>query len=107
MNVRKKRGRALRSTLTMLALFIAVFVFFWIQVGGASESQREEGARIARESIYRAVLTCYAQEGAYPESYAYIKQNYGIAVDEGRYQVFYEIFASNIMPEVTVVEKRR
>ena len=30
----------------------------------------------------------------------------GIAIDEVKYAVFYEIFASNIMPEITVVERR-
>ena len=107
MDIKKKRGKAIRNYLTMLVLFIGVFAFFWIQVSNASKSQDEEGARIARESIYRAVLTCYAQEGAYPASYEYIKQNYGIAVDETRYAVFYDIFASNIMPDITVLERSR
>jgi hypothetical protein len=42
-------------------------------------------------------------EGRYPESIAYIEENYGIYIDRSRYVVDYEIFASNIMPVIDVM----
>ena len=53
----------------------------------------------------RAAVSCYALEGAYPATYADLKARSGVAVDERKYKVFYEIFASNIMPEITVVRR--
>ena len=41
----------------------------------------------------------------YPPDYEYLKDNYGIRVDEEKYAVFYSVFASNMMPDVTVIEK--
>ena len=41
---------------------------------------------------------------AYPESYEYLKEHYGAMVDEENYAVFYEVFASNIMPDITVIQ---
>ncbi len=67
--------------------------------------QQAEALRSAEETILKGVITCYALEGSYPSSYEYLKENYGISVDENRFNVFYDIFASNIMPDVTVIEK--
>ena len=38
-------------------------------------------------------------------TYEDLKRSSGIAVDEEKYSVFYDIFASNIRPSVTVVER--
>ena len=44
-------------------------------------------------------------EGAYPASYDALKARTGLAINEEKYAVFYEVFASNIMPEITVTER--
>ncbi len=94
----------LRGYLFTIALFAVCLAFVWSQVGRAEMIQAEEGARLARESLYKAVMTCYAIEGSYPPSYEYIKENYGTGIDEDRYKVEYFIFASNIMPDITILE---
>ena len=57
------------------------------------------------DTIYKAVLNCYAIEGRYPATIDYVEQHYGLQIDHDRYDVFYEIFAENVMPEITVIEK--
>ena len=49
-------------------------------------------------------MACYAAEGSYPSDLNYLKERYGIQVDETRYTVYYNIFASNLMPDITVLE---
>ena len=71
----------------------------------AGERSRSEEKRLAEESIRRAVVTCYAIEGCYPPSYDYMKENYGLRIDESKYDVVYSIFATNIMPDITVLER--
>ena len=56
-------------------------------------------------SIRKAAVSIYAMEGAYPATYEDLKAQSGIAVDEEKYIVQYEIFASNIMPEITVLDR--
>jgi hypothetical protein len=34
-----------------------------------------------------------------------MRQHYGLMYDEGCYIVHYELFASNLMPEITVMER--
>lgn len=68
-------------------------------------SSKAEGLRILEDSLRRAVITCYAVEGNYPHSLSYIAAHYGVHIDRSRYSVHYEIFASNIFPNITVIEK--
>ena len=49
-------------------------------------------------------LACYAAEGIYPPDLAYLEEHYGIQIDESRYTVYYDIFGSNLMPDITVLE---
>ncbi|MBQ5567821.1 MAG: hypothetical protein IIT41_01095, partial [Oscillospiraceae bacterium] len=65
----------------------------------------KEGLRLAEEAIRKAAVSIYAMEGAYPATYEDLKAQSGIAVDEEKYIVQYEIFASNIMPEITVLDR--
>ena len=88
-----------------VALFVIIAVLFLNGLRQASASSKNESARIATESIMRAVVSCYAVEGRYPESYEYLKENYGVSVDEKKYIVHYDIFASNIMPDISVIER--
>ena len=64
---------------------------------------RAEGAQTLRDGITRACVQCYAIEGRYPPSVAYLEERYGIQIDEERYNVFYSGFASNLMPDITVI----
>lgn len=66
-------------------------------------ASRSEGIRVLRESIERAVITCYALEGSYPGDITYIEENYGVRIDRTKYEVRYNIFASNIMPDIEII----
>lgn len=94
----------LKEHLLSLVLFLAVFCVFLYGLSNAQEESRQEGLRMVEESINRAIVTCYAIEGIYPPNLDYLQGNYGLVVDEETYYVQYEVFASNIMPEVTVIE---
>jgi len=68
------------------------------------EASRAEGLRILEDSIRRAVVMAYAVEGRYPESIDYIEENFGIFIDRTRYIVHYQIFATNVFPDIAVIE---
>lgn len=105
----KKRKYGSRWTWISLALGLALFaaVAVWMVRGvrEAAEVSGREGLRMAQEAADRAVVSCYALEGVYPATYEDLKAKSGLAIDEERYIVFYEIFASNIRPAVTVIER--
>ena len=87
-------------------LFAAIAVLMLRGVRDASRLSDREGMRMAEEAIERAVISCYSLEGVYPASYEDLKAKSGLEIDEEKYIVIYEIFASNIRPSVTVMERR-
>lgn len=73
-------------------------------VSSLADDSSSEGRRQLEGAIRRACVTCYATEGVYPPTLAYLEEHYGIQVDAGRYTVFYDAFAENLMPDITVLE---
>ena len=71
-----------------------------------NQGQEAESMKQLENSIRKATMTCYATEGVYPPTLEYLKKNYGIQIDESRFTVFYEVFAKNLMPEITVMENQ-
>jgi len=93
------------KTLLALVILAAVLLSFSTALSNLKVGRGEEGRLQLEESVRRAAVTCYAVEGIYPPDLEYLQEHYGIQVDEKNYYVFYEVFASNMMPDITVVEK--
>ena len=51
-------------------------------------------------------MACYAAEGVYPPNAAYLEEHYGVQIDHTLYTVKYEVIASNLMPDITVLENQ-
>ena len=106
MKKRKYAGRgAWVPKVLGLLLFAAVAVWMVRGVQEAAQVSQQEGLRMAQEAVERAVVSCYSLNGVYPATYQELKAKSGLAIDEEKYIVFYDIFASNIRPSVTVVER--
>ena len=88
-----------------LLLFAAILAACVVGLRGAERDREARAASTLADNLRRAAVTCYAIEGCYPATLDYLTSNYGVHVDGGRYSVEYEIFASNIMPDITVIER--
>lgn len=97
---RIERFLSLAIFILVLGIFTAGMVFF-------GKRADKNGVEALRSSIRKASVQCYAIEGRYPPSVEYLEENYGIQVDRKAYSVFYNGFASNVMPDITVVELDR
>ncbi|MBR1989096.1 MAG: hypothetical protein IJ987_01390 [Firmicutes bacterium] len=86
-------------------LLIAIIIGFFTMVSEVDRASSDEALLQLEESIRRAAVACYAAEGIYPPDTDYLTKHYGIQIDENLYQVHYDIFASNIMPDITVLKK--
>lgn len=94
-----------KAAVLLAVMALAVFCLYK-GVRKIEYGQQAESVKQLDSSIRKAVLTCYATEGVYPPTVAYLQENYGIQIDEERFSVFYEVFGDNIMPEITIVEKQ-
>ena len=88
-----------------IAVFLMVAALLLGTLPSIAENSRAEQLRIAEDTLRRAVVSCYALEGRYPPDIQYLRQAYGLQLNEEKYIVHYEIFAENIMPEITVLER--
>ena len=88
-----------------LLLFCAGVLIMLYGFQNAAETSAAENLRMTEDSLRRAVVSCYALEGQYPPDIAYLQEHYGLQIDMDRYRVHYEIFAENIMPDITVLER--
>ena len=93
-----------RTVLTLL-LAVVCCLCFLLALQNLEETESVQGIQVLEEAVRRAAVTCYALEGAYPSEVSYLCRHYGLTYDQTKYTVHYEIFASNMMPDITVLER--
>ena len=99
---RVKRWRGLIISILIFALLIAAI---YSLLGGVQEKSATNQLELVENAVSRAVQTCYAVEGRYPQKLDYLTSYYGLAYDTDNYLVSYDAFASNILPDIRVVWK--
>ena len=85
-------------------LFLLLFLFMILGIRNISDVSDQENLRLLQDAVLHATVQCYAIEGMYPPSVQYLEDNYGIIYDHNRYIVHYEVFAGNILPDITVID---
>jgi len=105
MRRRKSPWRGLLKGLLLPAAAVVILLFFATALDSLDSGREAEGLRQLENALQRGCVACYADEGAYPPTLEYLTEHYGIQVDAERYTVYYDIFAENLMPTITVLEK--
>lgn len=88
------------SAILILALFLSA-------ISNINVEKIDEDRAQLEKAILNASVSCYAIEGSYPPSIEYLVENYGIQIDTKRFTVKYELYASNLMPEITVLINKK
>ena len=96
-----KKGKRLLPLAVLLVFLLALAVL----VPGLQRNIRENSREAIRNTVLRCAVECYAVEGAYPPDLQYLREHYGLRYNQNRYAVFYDAFASNLMPEIQVVAR--
>ena len=104
MTQQNRRSRFLWKLL-LPVLVLGLLIWFFGALGHLGTGQAQEGRQQLETALRRAAVACYATEGVYPPTLDYLTEHYGIQIDRNRYSVFYEIFAENLMPQITVLVK--
>ena len=103
-NGRKPVFRA-KGVVVSAALFLVFVALFGALMGQAGTTADREQTEFLKTAIRNAAVTHYAVDGRYPASLEEIVRLYGVIVDTDRFIVRYNIFAANIMPDITVIDK--
>ena len=89
--------------LLSIVLVLAAAVLLVNRIDTAQDTAETD---IVRDAVKNAAITCYAVEGAYPDSVEYLREHYHLAYDEDRYLITYDAFASNMIPDIWVTERK-
>ena len=95
----------MRKTISYLALLLAVLLLFCLSLTRLSRDYGQISARQLERVLQQTAAACYGAEGAYPPNVSYMVTHYGLRYDDTQFTVHYELFASNVMPDITVLEK--
>lgn len=93
------------SKIIYAIIIIVIVGYFYVSINDADKVKEEESYNILKDAIIRSAVQCYAIEGYYPPDIEYLENHYGLIVDHDKYIVNYNIFASNIMPEIDIFKK--
>ena len=88
-----------------LCIFLAIFIIFIQGLSSLSESTMRRQKESLENAITRSVTYCYTVEGTYPKSLDHLKDNYGLTYDEETFFVDYRVIGSNVLPDITIIEK--
>ena len=91
------------AILLPLAVILAV-LFFLAALSNLDKGNALEEKEQLETALRKATVSCYSIEGAYPPTLEYLIENYGIQINTKRFTVKYEYCASNMMPDITVLE---
>lgn len=98
----KRKSELPGYVLSFLIFAVILFVFLFC-IRAMANRTKEDRMNALTDAVKRASVQCYAIEGRYPPSVEYLEEHYGITIDRDRYNVFYEGWASNVMPDITVL----
>ena len=106
--MRKKRHilGLLKGLLTPLVIVAALLVFA-TAVTSLDSGRDEASLRQLETALHRGCVACYATEGVYPPDLDYLRDRYGVQIDEEKYMVDYQVIGRNLMPSITVLERKR
>lgn len=87
------------------AFFLAALLWALSAISNLNQGREQQDRARLEQSVRRSAVACYAAEGIYPSEVKYLQEHYGLQVDQERFAVMYEVFGSNIMPDITVLER--
>lgn len=103
----KKQKQHSGNSWIYLALAVGIIGCTWNGIQKISAGTDQQQKESLEAAVRRDMVICYALEGSYPQSLAYLEEHYGLTYDTDKYIVNYEVMGSNLMPDVTVLEKRK
>lgn len=94
-----------RNFILSVLLFLGLFLCFTLGINWMSREASQTELDILKQAIQRSVVHCYAAEGQYSESLAYLEERYGLRYDKEKYFIGYEVLGENIMPDITIIPR--
>lgn len=104
--LRKHKRISYLEAIIMILFFVAIIISFSFGFSGVKSTTHQEQINEATNSVKKAVILCYSIEGEFPPDIEYLKDNYNLIVNDDKYIIHYNVFASNVMPEIVLFSRK-
>jgi len=104
LEIKKSKSDILPVVITIVG-FALLIIFVISMLTNASATSQKEALQAVQDSVSRAVVSCYAYEGFYPDNVDYLVEWYNLSIDNDRYLVYYDKIADNLMPTIVVLDR--
>lgn len=101
----KKRPILLKTIIIPATGLCCILIVLFYGVQRFHEIGNKQELLLTESALKKAIVQCYANEGIYPANISYLEENYNLTIDKDKYNIFYECFSSNIMPEYGIYER--
>lgn len=98
------RRWSLLIAVAVLIVIILLACFLFVRVTSGSLEKTSEAS--IKAAVLDSAIQCYSVEGAYPDNVEYLEDNYGLQINHDDYYVTYDVFASNVPPDVSVIARK-
>ena len=88
--------------LALLVLAVVAGGYGWLH-RVPSRDVAETSAAALKAAVQRSAHQCYVVEGVYPPNLEYLEEHYGLQVNHRSFYISYDVFASNLPPDIRVV----
>ncbi len=99
------RRHPLSGPLVSILLILMVLFLFVLGCESLRQGNHHHEEDVLRQALDRDITACYALEGHYPESIAYLKEHYGLTYNEDRFLIDYTVQGANIRPSYLILQK--
>ncbi len=103
----KKISLSLISIIVAVLIIAAASALIFVSVNNYSSSYSEKKLKEVKLSVLSYTVQCYALEGKYPPDLDYLHDNYGLQLERDKFIYHYEMFASNILPDIKILAKEK
>jgi ABC-type uncharacterized transport system involved in gliding motility auxiliary subunit len=101
-----QQSHPLRKQACALILFLCAGILFCTGILRLSHETDANEKEILYAATWRSIIHCYSMDGRYPESLDELIEKYGIQYDTDKFFIDYQALGSNLMPDVTIIDKR-
>lgn len=88
-----------------LITFLCIITILILGINKFNELSDEQELKLTELALQKSIIQCYAIEGFYPADISYLEENYNLRIDKDKYNIYYDCFSSNVMPQYGIYEK--
>lgn len=102
----KKSKKNYKGFIIRIIILVVIIISFVMLIIYIEKDAKKNELFLIENAIEKAIINCYAVDGEYPTSIDYLIENYGIVIDEERFDVYLEKIDVGIFPKVTIIENQ-